>query len=137
MNITWINDVRSHSTGAFISLRSYRAEAGNVRLSIYFSARAVASLGLKPGERLLVGLDGAGQKLAFRPTLFGGNALRNREKYGDLNCMVTLPLNNLPQPQIVRENDLIELPDAMAVPFAFDEAEFQGWKKPTTLRMAA
>lgn len=139
MSMTWINGSLSRFDGGFMTLRARRGAGGSVRLNLYFSAAAVKRLGLRRGERLLVGVDENAQKLAFKPTLFGGNSLRGRDGSSHLECDVTMPIFNLPQPQLVDEADLCEDGDAISVPFKFDAAEFRGWKRdllPAALRAA-
>ena len=137
MNIHWINETSTHTRAAFVTLRCHREADGTVRLNIYFAERAAAALNLHRGERLLVGLDDTGKKLYFRPTLFGGNVIKGRAADNTLQCMVTLPLQNLPAPQLIRESDLIMTPDHIAVPFEFDVTAFAGWQRPAKLRVAA
>lgn len=137
MNITWINEATSRFNGAFITLRSHREGDGTVRLNIYFSAAAASMLGFKRGERLLVGLSDTGSGLFFKPTLFGGNIIKGREVDDSLQCMVTLPLQNLPLPQQARERDVTVTADHIAVPFQFDTESFQGWRAPQRLKVAA
>lgn len=137
MKVTWINEGTSRLTGAFMTLRSHREADGTVRLNLYFSAHAAATLGLRRGERLLVGLDDHGTKLLFKPTLYGGNVIKGREVDDALQCMVTLPLQNLPKPQAVREADVQMSPDHIMVPFEFDALAFSGFQRPHRLAVAA
>lgn len=126
MNITWVNEGNTRASGAFMTLRSHREASGAVRLNLYFSANAAKTLGLERGERLLVGLDDQGSRLIFKPTLFGGNAIKGRELSNDLQCLVSLPLQTIPRPQIVRESDVVINTDHVSVPFAFDMNAFGG-----------
>ena len=137
MKITWINEHNGRMPGGFMTLRSHREADGTVRLILYFPAYAAASLGLKRGERLLVGLDEQGTRLLFKPTLFGGNVLKGRSVDDSLQCMVTLPLQNLPKPQAVREDEVVITSDQVMVPFTFDCAPFVGFQRPRRLVAAA
>jgi hypothetical protein len=138
MNITWINEASTNRyNGAFMTMRSHRERDGTVRLNLYFSAYAAKTLGLHRGERLLVGLDDAGHRLFFKPTLFGGNSIKGREMDESLQCMLTLPVQNLPKPQHVHESEVIITKDHMAVPFEFDIESFAGWNSPQKLKVAA
>jgi hypothetical protein len=98
---------------------------------------AATVLGLKRGERLLVGFDSEGTRLLFKPTLYGGNVIKGREVDDAIQCMVTLPLQNLPRPQAVRESDVQLTADHISVPFQFDPAAFVGFRTLTRLAVAA
>lgn len=137
MNVTWINEGTSRSTGAFMTLRSHREPHGAVRLNLYFSAHAAATLGLRRGERLLVGLDDKGTRLVFKPTLYGGNVIKGREVDDALQCVVTLPIQNLPKPQAVRESDVQMNTDHVQIPFEFDCQAFAGWPNRAKLQVVA
>ena len=135
--INWINDASTRYTGAFMTLRAHREGTGSIRLTMYFSAQAGVALGLKRGERLLVGLDDSGQRLYFKPTMFGGNVIKGREIDEALMCAVTLPVQNLPRPQVVRDSEVKTEGNHMSVPFEFDSKDFRGWSNPRPLLAAA
>ena len=63
-------------------------------------------------------MDEITQRLAFKPTLFGGNSLRGRDDSSHLECDVTMPIFNVPDPQLVDEAELRDDGDSLSVPFA-------------------
>lgn len=139
MNITWINDTTAQGTtkGGYITLRSYRTPANRVRLHFYFSRDATTDLNLRAGERLLVGLDEDKQIMAFKQTLFGGNAIKASGSEHRLACAVTLPIVNLPAPQSINDDQVIKRENTIIIPFTFSAADFIGWKKTHELKAVA
>jgi hypothetical protein len=124
MQPIWINlGQTSRLDGAFITLRGNRTPAGYIRLSIYFSAAAVARMSLKCGERMLVGLDGPGQQLALRETIYGGTALSSRAGRRELSMAPTLPTFVMPEPQTVLELQVSKIGRDWLLPFRFDASQ--------------
>lgn len=116
-NIKWINTPSSRTNGAFITARASREASGQQRLNIYFSKRAVESLGLQGGERMLVGIDADNRRLALKPAMFGGNRLKMKQHGDHLELFLTIPSTKpLPNPvsvnedQIGIENDMFTMP---------------------------
>lgn len=116
--ITWLNSPSKRSNGVFISARATRDADGQHRLNIYFSRRAVAALGLRGGERMLVGADVESRRLFMKPTLFGGNALKRKEDRADINLLITLPSTKpLPDPVLIDEESVDIAEDMFSIPY--------------------
>lgn len=117
-DIKWINTPSSRTNGAFITARASREATGQQRLNIYFSKRAVEALGLRGGERMLVGIDFSGRRLALKPTMFGGNCLKRKQHGDHLELFLTIPSNKeLPAPVSINEQQIAIGEDMFFMPY--------------------
>jgi len=117
-DIKWINTPSNRTNGAFITARASREASGQQRLNIYFSRRAVDSLGLVGGERMLVGVDISNRRLALMPTKFGGNCLKRKQSRDHLELLLTVPSSkDLPAPVSVNEDEIELTKDMFTMPY--------------------
>jgi len=116
--IKWINTPTNRQNGAYITARATREASGYQRLNIYFSKRAVESLGLQGGERMLVGIDLHNRRLCLKPAMLGGNRLKTKQHGDHLELLLTIPSTKpLPEPVLVNEDQVGVSDDMFTLPY--------------------
>lgn len=108
---------RTPNGSSYISLRFYREHSGSILLCVWFNKMAVRDLDITSGDRMEIGIQSGAQRMAFRPVLYGGNAVQLLRDDSVASLKVRMPLDRLPRAQHISRDDLQVHSDFVSFPF--------------------
>ena len=137
MAIKWISESSKAPGLVYISVSGHRTAFGAIRLCVYFSEQAVEDFNLIAGDRLLFGIDQDRNRLAFRPTMFGGVSICRMAGRKTLKCGPTMPFENIPRFQCIEAEAVEVQKDHFSIPLEFDAGPYRVRQPEAPLRRAA